>query len=33
MVGALKVHHFKPNWRSAKVILVSEEDINLGLAD
>ena len=33
MVGALKVHHFKPNWLLAEMILVSKEDINLGLAD
>ena len=33
MVGALEVHHFKPNWLSAEMILVSKEDVNLGLAD
>ena len=33
MVRALKVHHLKPDWLSAEVIFVSEEDIYLGLAD
>lgn len=33
MVGAFKVHHFKPNWLTGEMILVSEENINLGLAD
>ena len=33
MIGALKVHHFKPYWLSTKVIFVSEEDVYLDLAD
>ena len=33
MVRAFEVHHFKPNWLSAEMILVSEEDIYQDLAD
>ena len=33
MIWALKVHHLKPNWLSAEMILVSEEDIYQDLAD
>jgi hypothetical protein len=33
MVGALQVHHLEPDWLTAEVIFVSEEDIYLDLAD
>jgi hypothetical protein len=33
VVGALKVNQLKPDWLSVKVILVSEEDVYLDLAD
>ena len=33
MIGALKVHHLKPDWLSAEMILVPKQDIYLSLAD
>ena len=33
VIWAFKVHHLKPNWLSAEMILVSEEDIYQDLAD
>src|SRR3954470_15986280 len=33
MVWAFEVHHFKPDWLSAEVFLISEEDIYQNLAD
>ena len=33
MIWALKVHHLKPDWLSAEMSFVPEEDIYLSLAD
>src|SRR3954470_23754136 len=33
MVWAFEVHHFKPDWLSAEVFLISEKDVYQNLAD